>query len=105
MMFKPLLFLGDNWYEKYALYNFDIGYHFANIFIWIGESFDPNILNYTGQIFWMFGITTMEYDGMEYVYEKTNYYPPIISFLYLTVIAVIFIVVAALYLKKRDISG
>ena len=44
MMFKPLLLYGDNWYEKYLLYNLDIGYHFANIFLWIGESFVPEIL-------------------------------------------------------------
>ena len=86
------------------MYNFDIGYHFANIFLWIGESFVPNILDYFGQIFWMFGITTMEWDGMDYVYERTNYYHPVVSFLYLVVIAIVFIVVAALYLKKRDIS-
>ncbi|MFX1279106.1 MAG: ABC transporter permease [Promethearchaeota archaeon] len=102
MMFKPLLFIGENWYEKYALYNFDLGYHFANIFIWIGQFYDPNILDYTGQIFWMFGITkTEDYN----TYETTNYYPPIVSLLYLIVVAIIFIVVAALYLKKRDISG
>jgi ABC-type transport system involved in multi-copper enzyme maturation permease subunit len=104
MMFKPLLFLGDNWYEKYLLYNFDLGYHFANIFLWIAEAFNPDVLNFFGQIFWMFGITTMEWDGMDYIYEKTNYYPPFASLLFLIVIAVIFLVVAALYLKKRDIS-
>ncbi|MFX1427433.1 MAG: ABC transporter permease [Promethearchaeota archaeon] len=102
MMFKPLLFFGDNWYEKYMLYNFDIGYHFANIFIWIGEAFDPNILDYFATIFWMFGITKTE-DYM--TYETTDYYHPMASFIYLIVIAVIFIVVAAFYLKKRDISG
>ena len=101
MMFKPLLFFGENWYEKYLLYNFDLGYHFANIFLWIGESFNPDVLNFFGQIFWMFGITkTDDYT----TYEKTNYYPPVASLLLLIVIAVIFLVVAALYLKKRDIS-
>jgi ABC-2 type transport system permease protein len=101
MMFKPLLFFGENWYEKYLLYNFDIGYHFANIFIWIGEAFVPNILDYYATIFWMFGITKTD-DYM--TYETTNYYHPVGSFLYLVIIAVFFIVVAALYLKKRDIS-
>lgn len=101
MMFKPLLFFGENWYEKYLLYNFDLGYHFANIFLWIGESFNPDVLNFFGQIFWMFGITKTD----DYItYEKTNYYPPVASLLLLIVIAVIFLVVAALYLKKRDIS-
>ena len=47
MMFKPmLLYTENNWYEKYLLYNFDIGYHFANTFTWIGEFFNPDILDY-----------------------------------------------------------
>ena len=102
MMFKPLLFLAeDNWYEKYLLYNFDIGYHFANIFLWIGESFVPVILDYFEQIFWMFGITkTDDYT----TYEKTNYYHPVTSFLYLIVIAGIFLIIGTLILKKRDLS-
>ena len=103
MMFKPLLLFGNNWYEKYLLYNLDIGYHFANIFLWIGESFVPGILDYFGQIFWMFGITTIDFEGGG-TYERTNYYDPVVSFIYLIVIAVVFLVVGALYLKKRDIS-
>ena len=103
MMFKPLLLFGNNWYEKYLLYNLDIGYHFANIFLWIGESFVPEILDYFGQIFWMFGITTIDWEGGG-DYERTNYYDPLVSFIYLIVIAVVFLVVGALYLKKRDIS-
>ncbi|MFX0080586.1 MAG: ABC transporter permease [Candidatus Hodarchaeota archaeon] len=104
MMFKPLLLFGDNWYEKYLLYNFDIGYHFANIFLLIGESFVPNILDYFGFIFWMFGITTIDWEGGGSDYERTNYYDPVVSLIYLIVIAVIFLVAGALYLKKRDIS-
>jgi ABC-type transport system involved in multi-copper enzyme maturation permease subunit len=103
MMFKPLLLLtSENWYEKYYLYNFDIGYHFANVFLWIGESFVPQILNYFEFFFWMFGITKMiDYDH----YEKTEYYPPLISFFYLIVIAGILLVIGILMLKKRDITG
>ena len=102
MMFKPLLLAyGKNYYEKYLMYNIDLGYHIANIFLWIGETFNPEILGFYEQIFWIFGITkTEDYE----TFEKTNYYPPVISFLFLIVIAVIFLVVAALYLKKRDIS-
>jgi len=106
MMFKPLLlFAADNWYEKYLLYNLDIGYHFANIFLWIGEAFVPEqqLLDYFGQIFWMFGITKIDWEGSGDP-ERTNYYDPVFSFIYLIVIAVVFLVVGALYLKKRDIS-
>jgi len=65
MMFKPLLLYGNNWYEKYLLYNFDIGYHFANIFLMIGKAFVPlnTLLDYFGYIFWMFGITTIDFEG------------------------------------------
>ncbi len=105
MMFKPLLlFAADNWYEDFFLYNFDIGYHFSNIFLWIGESFDPEILDYFAMIFWMFGIIKMEYDGWEVNYVKTNYYPPVVSFLFLIVIAGILITIGIISLKKRDIS-
>jgi len=104
MMFKPLLLFGDNWYEKYLLYNFDIGYHFANVFLLIGESFVPEMLDYFGFIFWMFGITTIDFEGGGTDYERTNYYDPVVSLIYLIVIAVFFLVVGALYLKKRDIS-
>jgi ABC-2 type transport system permease protein len=107
MMFKPLLLLAeDNWYEKYLLYNFDIGYHFANIFLSIGEMFVPEqqLLDYFGEIFWMFGIYTIDQYDWEADPVKTNYYPPVASFIFLIVIAVVFLVVGALYLKKRDIS-
>ena len=106
MMFKPLLlFAEDNWYEKYLLYNLDIGYHFANIFLWIGEAFVPEqqLLDYFGQIFWMFGITKIDWEGSGDP-ERTNYYDPVVSFIYLIVIAIVFLVAGALYLKKRDIS-
>ena len=103
MMFKPLLlFAADNWYEDFLLYNFDIGYHFGNIFLWIGESFDPEILNYFAMIFWLFGITKTDDMGMNYV--KTNYYHPVVSFLFLIVIAGILITIGVISLKKRDIS-
>jgi len=106
MMFKPLLlFAADNWYEKFLMYNFDIGYHFSNIFLWIGEAFDPEILDYFATIFWMFGITKMEYDGWEVNYVKTNYYPPVVSFLFLIGIAGTLIIIGVISLKKRDISG
>ncbi len=106
MMFKPLLlFGGDNWYEDFLLYNFDIGYHFSNMFLWIGESFDPEILNYFGMIFWMFGITRMEFEGYEMNYVKTNYYHPVVSFVILIGIAGALITIGVISLKKRDISG
>lgn len=107
MMFKPLLlYATDNWYEDFFLYFFDIGYHFSNIFLWIGESFDPEILNYFAMIFWMFGITTMEVSGgWEISYVKTNYFHPVVSFLFLVGIAGILIIIGVISLKKRDISG
>ncbi len=105
MMFKPfLLFGGDNWYEDFLLYNIDIGYHFGNIFLWIGESFDPELLDYFAFIFWMFGITKMEFDGMGMNYVKTNYYHPVVSLLFLIVISGTLITFGVISLKKRDIS-
>ncbi|MFX1453939.1 MAG: ABC transporter permease [Promethearchaeota archaeon] len=105
MMFKPLLlFATDNWYEKYFLYNFDIGYHFSNIFLWIGEAFDPEILNYFAMIFWMFGITSMVFDGYEMNYVKTNYYHPVVSLIILIGVSAIFIIIGMISLKRRDIS-
>lgn len=107
MMFKPLLlFAEDNWYEKYLLYNLDIGYHFANIFLWIGEAFvsEQALLNYFGQIFWMFGIYKIDWEGVGTDPERTYYYDPVVSLIYLIVIAIVFLVAGALYLKKRDIS-
>ncbi|MFW9895393.1 MAG: ABC transporter permease [Candidatus Thorarchaeota archaeon] len=106
MMFKPLLlFATDNWYEKYFLYNFDIGYHFSNIFLWIGEAFDPEILNYFAMIFWMFGITSMVFDVNEMKYVKTNYYHPVVSLIILIGVSAIFIIIGMISLKRRDISG
>ncbi len=105
MMFKPLLlYATDNWYEDLFLYIFDIGYHFSNIFLWIGESFDPEILDYFAMIFFMFGITKIEDDFMGN-YVKTNYYHPVVSFLFLIGIAGILIIIGIISLKKRDISG
>jgi ABC-type transport system involved in multi-copper enzyme maturation permease subunit len=107
MMFKPLLIgygYGVNRYEKYLLYNFDIGYHFANVFMWIGESFVPEIWDYLGGLFTIFGITkyTDTGDGFEYVI--THYYHPVASLFYLIIIGGIFLIIGTLVLKKRDIS-
>ena len=107
MMFKPLLFMTTtNWYEKYLLYNFDIGYHFANIFTWIGEFFIPEIMDYFGPIFWMFGITEMVYNEIDYTYGyvKTEYYPPVASLIYLIIIGGILLIVGILIFRKREIS-
>ena len=107
MGFKPLLLMTeDNWYEKYLLYNFDIGYQFANIFIWIGEFFIPNMIDYYGEIFYMFGLTKWEYNPTEHSVTiiKTEYYHPVGSIFYFIIIGGIFLVIGILYLKKRDIS-
>ncbi len=107
MMFKPMLFYTtDNWYEKYWLYNFDIGYHFANVFIWIGEFYNPNLLDYFSWFFMIFGIVKYEYDPIEYSDEFviTEYYHPIASLFYLIIIGVFLLTIGILYLKKRDIS-
>ncbi|MHA2034916.1 MAG: ABC transporter permease [Promethearchaeota archaeon] len=107
MMFKPLLlYAPDNWYEDLFLYNFDIGYHLSNIFLWLGESFDPEILNYFQMIFLMFGIIKMEISGSwEISYVRSNYYHPVVSLLFLIGIAGILIIIGVFSLKKRDISG
>jgi len=103
MMFKPfIIFAGENWYEKYMLYNLDIGYHFANVFLWIGESIVPEIDDYF-IAFVIFGIFKLDLDDGG-IGDKTSYYHPVGSFIYLIVVAVIFVVLGALYLKKRDIS-
>jgi ABC-type transport system involved in multi-copper enzyme maturation permease subunit len=102
MMFKPfIIFAPENWYEKYLLYNLDIGYHFANVFMWIGEPIVPEIEDYF-IAFVMFGMFEIDFD--EGVGELTNYYHPVGSFIYLIVIAIIFVVIGIMYLKKRDIS-
>ena len=107
MMFKPLLlYATDNWYEDLLLYNFDIGYHFSNIFLWLGESFDPELLNYFQMIFLMFGIIKMEIsESWEISYVRTDYYHPVVSLLFLIGIAGILIIIGVISLKKRDISG
>jgi len=66
---------------------------------------ETEILDYFAEIFWMFGITKIDFDDFEFRYVKTNYYPPVVSFLYLIVIAGILLIVGAISLKKRDISG
>lgn len=104
MMFKPFfLYVTDNWYENFFLYNFDIGYHFSNIFWGIGESFDPEILYYFEAIFWMFGVIKIDSDTPEFNYVQTNYYPPVVSFLFLIVVAGTLITIGVISLKKRDI--
>ena len=107
MMFKPLLlFATDNWYEDFFLYFFDIGYHFSNIFLWIGEVFDPEILNYFAMIFFMFGILKIgPFEGQGSSYAKTNYFHPVVSLLFLIGSAGILIIIGVISLKKRDISG
>ncbi|MFX1364748.1 MAG: ABC transporter permease [Promethearchaeota archaeon] len=103
MMFKPLLFFSeDNWYEKYMLYNLDIGFQFANVFLWIGEYFIPKILDYYDFFFWMFGIVKQGDDWD--IYVKTEYYHPIFSLFYMLIIGVILLIIGILVLKKRDIS-
>lgn len=107
MMFKPfLLYATDNWYEKYLLYNFDIGYHFANVFTWIGEFYIPEILDYFGMFFWMFGITEMVFNenGYDYDYVKTEYYHPVGSLIFLIIIGGILLIAGILIFRKRDIS-
>ncbi|MFX1502057.1 MAG: ABC transporter permease [Promethearchaeota archaeon] len=102
MMFKPmLLFMQDNLYEKYLLYNFDLGYQFANVFLWIVEDIIPDFMNYYGPIFYMFGI--VKFDD-EWDYVKTEYYHPIFSLLYLIIIGLVLLIIGILTLKKRDIS-
>lgn len=106
MMFKPLLIgygYGVNRYEKFLLYNFDIGYHFANVFMWIGEAFVPEIWDYLGALFTMFGITKYTDTGDGYEYVITHYYHPIASLLYLVIIGGTFLIIGTLVLKKRDI--
>ncbi|TKJ22944.1 MAG: hypothetical protein CEE43_04310 [Promethearchaeota archaeon Loki_b32] len=108
MMFKPMLIgygYGVDRYEKYALYNYDIGYHFANIFMWIAESFVPEIWDYLGMIFYIFGITKVDYSDPEFEYTITNYYHPVASLIYLIVIAGLILIIGIIILKKRDISG
>jgi len=107
MMFKPLLIgfgYGVNRYEKYLLYNFDIGYHFANVFMWIGESFVPEIWDYLGAMFSMFGITKYVDTGDDFEFVITHYYHPVASLLYLIIIGGFFLIIGTLVLKKRDLS-
>ncbi|UCC19056.1 MAG: ABC transporter permease subunit [Promethearchaeota archaeon] len=109
MSFRPLLIggygYGPNLYERYALYHYDIGYHFANVFMWISEVFVPQIWNYVGMLFAIFGIVIWEWTGETYEIQITYYYHPIASLIYLIVIAGIILVAGIIFLNKRDISG
>ncbi|MFX1419167.1 MAG: ABC transporter permease [Promethearchaeota archaeon] len=108
MMFRSLLIgygYGPNLYERYALYHYDIGYHFANVFMWISEVFVPQIWNYFGMMFYIFGIVKWEWTGETYEFQITNYYHPIASLIYLIVIAGIILMAGIILLNKRDISG
>ena len=63
-------------------------------------------MNYFEMIFFMFGITKMEIsESWEISYVKTNYYHPVVSLLFLILIAGVCITIGAISLKRRDISG
>ena len=98
---------GDLYYEAFQVYNYDLGYHFMNIYVWFYENFISYLPE--GTIRWLvsWGIYTLEYIEPfpeNEIYTKTNYQPPHISLLIILIFAAIVIIVGFIIYKRRDIS-
>jgi len=98
---------GDLYYEAFQVYNYDLGYHFMNIYVWFYESFISPLP--IGMIGWLvsWGIYTIGYDELfpEFeLYNKTYYQPPHISLLIILLVAAIAIIIGFIIYKRRDIS-
>ncbi len=105
-----LMFSGSNgepYYEAFQVYNYDLGYHFMNIYVWFYESYISPLP--IGMIRWLvsWGIYTIEYDELfpEFeIYNKTYYQPPHISLLIILIVAAIVTIIGFVIYKRRDIS-
>ncbi len=107
---RPFLMMaspnGDLYYETFQVYNYDLGYHFMNIYVWFYENFISHLPE--GTIRWLvsWGIYTIEYDEFSpefEIYTKTHYQPPHISLLIILIFTVIIIVIGFIIYKRRDI--
>ena len=108
---RPFLMMptpnGDLYYEAFQIYNFDLGYHFMNIYVWLYETFISHPPE--GMIWWLvaWGIYTIEYDELFPEFEirtKTHYQPPHISLVIILIFAAIVIIIGFVIYKRRDIS-
>ncbi len=87
-------------YEKYQIYNFDLGYHFINIFYYLSKLIQ--IENYV--FFEVNGlIRSIVEDQVVIGYEDTSYWAPLGSLILLLSIAVLLLVIGFIFFKKKDI--
>lgn len=98
---------GEPYYEAFQVYNYDLGYHFMNIYIWFYESLISQIP--VGMAPWLvsWGIYTVEPDELfpEFeIYSKTHYQSPHISLLIILVFVSIVVIIGFIIYKRRDIS-
>ena len=108
---RPFLMMpssnGEIYYEVFQMYNYDLGYHFMNIYTWIYETFISGLPE--GMIRWLqsWGIYTIEYNELFpelEIFNKTNYQPPHISLLIILIFALIIFIIGFIIYKRRDIS-
>jgi ABC-type transport system involved in multi-copper enzyme maturation permease subunit len=89
-------------YEKFQLYHFDLGYHMINVYSYFVELALNGIPMDMQYMFQIWGIYS--FDPMTFEFERTNYYHPMGSLIFLIVIACVFLILGILRFKKRDIS-
>jgi len=108
---RPFLMMptpnGDTYYEAFHVYNYDLGYHFINLYVWLYETLISQLPE--GMIWWLlsWGIYTIEYDEFSPEFEiltKTHYQPPYISLLIILSFTVIIIIIGFIIYKRRDIN-
>lgn len=108
---RPFLMMptlnGDIYYEAFQVYNYDLGYHFMNIYVWLYETLISQPPE--GMIWWLvaWGIYTIEYDELfpEFeFYTKTHYQPPHISLLIILIFTIIILLIGFIIYKRRDIN-
>ncbi|NHJ22356.1 MAG: hypothetical protein EAX91_15530 [Candidatus Lokiarchaeota archaeon] len=108
---RPFLMMpssyGEIYYEVFQVYNYDLGYHFMNIYTWLYEALVSGLPE--GMIRWLqsWGIYTIEYDELfpEFeIFNKTNYQPPHISLLIILIFALVIFIIGFIIYKRRDIS-
>ena len=89
-------------YEKYQIYNFDLGYHFVNIFYYLYNLF---LVPTEGAYFFKAnGLSRSIVEGYIVVgYEDTNYWHPLGSLILILSIAVLLLVIGFIFFKKKDI--
>ncbi|MFW9988806.1 MAG: ABC transporter permease [Candidatus Odinarchaeota archaeon] len=112
LIIRLIASIGDNFYEMFQLYHFDLGYHLGNIFIFFIESLEaiPPSLNWQLLFGMMTGVysTDSPIDPDQNInlggLEKTNYYLPIFSLLIWLLIAILLLAFGIIRLRKRDIS-